>query len=194
MAKAMRWMGNKVVRTAQRAAHAATRNESTRARWLKTRRISTDSAGEQRQTYLSYPNHSPSTPDDPPTSRTHRITEDDSKRDLEGSVPGGGLTRSHERVEAESGESGRSETLYMDYRWRRRSSGGAIRADEAAGVNRGRPRARTSARTLAEPRLAISGNRSQRVATMDSDLFTQTRNSFVYQYFGIHSFDFIFYL
>ena len=120
MAKAMRWMGNKVVRTAQRAAHAATRNESTRARWLKTRRISTDSAGEQRQTYLSYPNHSPSTPDDPPTSRTHRVTEDNSKRDLEGSVPGSGLTRSHERVEAASGESGRSETFYMDYRWRRR--------------------------------------------------------------------------
>ena len=35
-------------------------------------------------------------------------------------MPGSGPTRSHGRVEGESGESDRSEMLYMDYRWRRR--------------------------------------------------------------------------
>ena len=71
---------------------------------------------------------------------------------------------------------------------------GAVRTDEATGVDRGRPRVRTSARTLAEARLTISGNRSSAARRDHTDSFTRTRNSFVYQYIGILSFDFIFYL
>jgi hypothetical protein len=51
-------------------------------------------------------------------------------------VPGeDGPTRSHERIEAESGKSDRSYVLYMDQRCFRSSAEAAIREDEAAGVD-----------------------------------------------------------
>ena len=66
------------------------------------------------RTYLSHPNHLLSTTDVLPTSRTHRVIVDNSSHDLGESVATGGPTRPHGCIEAESGK---SNTLYMDYRW-----------------------------------------------------------------------------
>ena len=52
-----------------------------------------------------------------PLMSTHRADEDDSNQDLEVSVPAGGLTRPHRRVEAESGESNMPDMSHMDQIW-----------------------------------------------------------------------------
>ena len=67
--------------------------------------------------YPSPPDNPPDIPDDPCISRTHRVVADDSNCDLQVSSPANGPTRSYGRAEAESGESGASNMLYMDYRW-----------------------------------------------------------------------------
>jgi hypothetical protein len=120
MATATDMMRDEAGWTAQRAAHAATRHESKRDRWLKTRRISTDSANAKWRTYLGRPHHLPSTTDILPTSRTLHVAEDDSKQDLQKSVTPVGPTRPHGRAKAVSGGSDTSDMMYMDRRWWRR--------------------------------------------------------------------------
>ena len=73
MAIEMRWMGDEVVRTAQQAVHATTRNKSKWDRWLKPRHVSTDSVNVKWQTYLGSPHHPPiRRPTDHPNPQRHR--------------------------------------------------------------------------------------------------------------------------
>ena len=81
-----------------------------------------DGASAGQRTYLRLPHHPPSIPDDLLTIQTHCVVADESNRDLQVSVPANGPTRSYRRIEAESGKLEVSNTLYMDYRWRRRIS------------------------------------------------------------------------
>ena len=117
---ATREVVDEVVRTAQRAAHAATQSESKRHRWLQARRVSTDGATAGRRTYLRRPNHHPSILDGLPTTRIHRVVVDDSNHDPEESVTPGRPTRSHGRAKAASGGSDVSYMSYMNRRWCRR--------------------------------------------------------------------------
>ena len=57
-------------------------NESKRDRWLKPRRVSTDGVNAKRRTYLGSPHHSPIITCGLPTTRTHRVVVDDSRRSL----------------------------------------------------------------------------------------------------------------
>jgi hypothetical protein len=101
-------------------ATSSARRESKR---LKTRllaeqkNISKSGTSTRWRTYLGHPYHLRVTPGRSPIMSTRRSVVDNSSQDLEKSVPGEeGPTRSHERIEAESGKSDRSYVLYMDQR------------------------------------------------------------------------------
>jgi hypothetical protein len=110
-------------------ATSSTRRESKR---LETRmlaeqkNVSKSGTSARWRTYLGHPYHLQVTPGRSPIMSTHSGPVDDSRRNLEESVPTEGLTRSCERVKVESGESKRSDTLHMDRRCRRSGPGARI--------------------------------------------------------------------
>ena len=128
-----------------------------------------------------------------PLMSTHRVDEDDSKRDLEMSVTPGGPTRPHGRVEAASGESNAPDMLHIDQRWwesdtePRNAKTKPLESieDERAHLD--------SATTISRGATSISGNRSSAAPRPFTGHHTDS-NSFVYQSFGIHSSDSIFHL
>ena len=74
------------------------------------RNHTTDDAPRPSTPLLNDPKR-PTNPPNPPRRRGRLKT-----RSLEESVPGEGLTKSYDRVKTESGESDRSDTLYMELR------------------------------------------------------------------------------
>jgi hypothetical protein len=88
--------------------------------------VSKSGTSARWRTYLGHPYHLRVTPGRSPIMSTHSGPVDDSRRNLEESVPTEGPTGSRERVKVESGESKRSDTLYMDRRCRRSGPGARI--------------------------------------------------------------------
>ena len=103
---------DRVVRHGRRGgkggATSGTRSDSIRGRWLKMP-FSMKSTSARLATYLDYPHHSGSVPDDQSSSSTHRVVEENSNRHLEVSVEATDLAKSYDCVKIMGGKSESSE-------------------------------------------------------------------------------------